>query len=359
MKTVKYISIVVLALLSLVSCKGNLDPDNPNKGSKASLPKGISIKIEPGADNSANMHFTDAVLSGNVVLVGNPELLPSNYYGNLSAVLSYGTNPEELSTEVNCTLGDPVTDYWSVSIPYEAKLIGLSSGLQYYFSVYAFYGGDKPFKSDPVKFFTFTDGPVDLGLKSGLQWASCNLGATYPEDSGAYYAWAEVSPKAEYDWATYAWCVWEKKTFGLTKYCNFDIWGWEGFTDNLYTIESSDDAATAKLGAGWRTPTAEDWTELNVDCDWQAATINGTQGWLVRSKANTEDSNKLIFLPCTGYIDGTEKMDTDTGVYWSSSVYASSCFQALGFVFNASSEHDVDSSHIRTHGLTIRPVKAK
>ena len=359
MKTVNYISVAILVLLSMVSCKGNLDPDNPNKGSKASLPKGVSIKIEPGSDNGALMHYTDATMSGNVVLVGNPELLPSDYYGNLSAVIAYGSAPQELSNTVNCTLGEPVTDYWSVSVPYEVSISGLDPGHQYYFSIYAFYGGEQPFKSDLVKFFTFSEGPVDLDLGSGNLWASFNLDARYPEESGAYYSWAETSPKAEYDWSTYSWCVWNYKLGGLTKYCNYDIWGWEGFTDDLLTIESSDDAATAKLGAGWRTPTAADWEELNNDCDWQAATINGTKGWLVRSKVNQEDLGKIIFLPCTGYIDGTEKKGTDTGDYWSSSVYESSCFQARGFVFSAGSNHGLDSSLIRKNGLAIRAVKAK
>lgn len=30
---------------------------------------------------------------------------------------------------------------------------------------------------------------VDLGLPSGLKWATCNVGASYPEEYGDYFAW--------------------------------------------------------------------------------------------------------------------------------------------------------------------------
>ena len=42
---------------------------------------------------------------------------------------------------------------------------------------------------------------VDLGLPSGLQWATCNIGGGCPEDYGDYFAWAETSPKEFYDWS--------------------------------------------------------------------------------------------------------------------------------------------------------------
>lgn len=37
---------------------------------------------------------------------------------------------------------------------------------------------------------------VDLGLS--VKWATCNVGATSPYDTGNLYAWGEVSPKEEY-----------------------------------------------------------------------------------------------------------------------------------------------------------------
>ena len=42
-------------------------------------------------------------------------------------------------------------------------------------------------------------GYVDLGLPSGTKWATCNVGATTPEEYGDYFAWGETEPKDYYD----------------------------------------------------------------------------------------------------------------------------------------------------------------
>ena len=45
---------------------------------------------------------------------------------------------------------------------------------------------------------------VDLGLPSGLRWATCNIGADTPEEYGDFIAWAEAYPKDEYTWGNYS-----------------------------------------------------------------------------------------------------------------------------------------------------------
>ncbi len=44
---------------------------------------------------------------------------------------------------------------------------------------------------------------VDLGLPSGTKWANMNVGASSPEEYGAYFAWGEISPKSSYSWDNY------------------------------------------------------------------------------------------------------------------------------------------------------------
>lgn len=39
---------------------------------------------------------------------------------------------------------------------------------------------------------------VDLGLPSGTLWATCNVGASKPEEYGNYFAWGEIEPKKTY-----------------------------------------------------------------------------------------------------------------------------------------------------------------
>ena len=41
---------------------------------------------------------------------------------------------------------------------------------------------------------------VDLGLPSGLLWATCNVGASNPEESGDYFAWGATKPQSVYNW---------------------------------------------------------------------------------------------------------------------------------------------------------------
>ncbi len=58
---------------------------------------------------------------------------------------------------------------------------------------------------------------VDLGLPSGTLWATCNVGASSPEEYGDYFAWGETEPKTTYFWSTYKYCQGTETT--MTKYC--------------------------------------------------------------------------------------------------------------------------------------------
>lgn len=99
---------------------------------------------------------------------------------------------------------------------------------------------------------------VDLGLS--VKWANVNLGASRPEEYGDYFAWGEVKPKADYSWETYKWCKGSYDT--MTKYCYDDSYGYNGFTDNKYTLDPENDAATVNWGGKWRMPTADEIVEL-------------------------------------------------------------------------------------------------
>ena len=136
-------------------------------------------------------------------------------------------------------------------------------------------------------------GCVDLGLPSGLLWATCNVGAVNPEDYGDYFAWGETEPKEEYGWSTYQYCNGSEST--LTKYCSDSNYGYNGFTDNLTTLLPEDDAATANWGSGWRMPSELEWQELidNTISEW--TTQNGVEGYLL-----TASNGNSLFLPAAG-----------------------------------------------------------
>ena len=170
---------------------------------------------------------------------------------------------------------------------------------------------------------------VDLGLPSGLLWATCNVGADSPEDYGDYFAWGETTPKDTYDWSTYQYCMGSSST--LTKYCNDASYGYNGFTDDLTTLLPEDDAATANWGSGWRMPTKAEWQELldNTTVTW--TTQNGVSGRLF-----TAANGNSLFLPAAGYRYNSSLCYAGSlGLYWSSSLYTGDPYSAWESDFNS------------------------
>ena len=187
---------------------------------------------------------------------------------------------------------------------------------------------------------------VDLGLPSGLKWATCNVGATTPEGYGDYFAWGETSPKDNYDWSTYKYCNGSQIT--LTKY-NAD--SSRGSVDNKTTLDLSDDAARANWGDNWRMPTYAEIKELINNCKWTWTNQNGVNGYKVTSKTN----GNSIFLPAAGDRRGTSVSGVGSyGHYWSSSLYESDPSRPYFLGFKSG---NVDWYYnFRDYGLTIRAV---
>ena len=194
------------------------------------------------------------------------------------------------------------------------------------------------------------DDYVDLGLPSGLLWATCNVGADSPEDYGDYFAWGETTPKDTYYWSNYQYSYINNTT--LTKYCNNASYGYNGFTDNLTTLLPEDDAATTNWGDGWRMPTEEEWEELlnNTTNTW--TTQNGVNGWLF-----TAANGNSVFLPAAGYRDASDLiLDGYNGAYWSSSLYTDNPGHASVLEFDPN--NIVNQHYFRHFGHSVRPVRS-
>ena len=144
---------------------------------------------------------------------------------------------------------------------------------------------------------------VDLGLPSGLLWATCNVGAESPEQAGLYFAWGETTGfTAE---QVFSWI----RLFRKSEYSACDI------NENLLPVN---DAAHVNMGGNWRMPTKVDFQELIDNCDvaW-TEDYNGTgaAGRIFTSKTN----GNSIFLPAAGYASNYEIIDKNkTGGLWSS-----------------------------------------
>lgn len=202
---------------------------------------------------------------------------------------------------------------------------------------------------------------VDLGLERGTLWATCNVGAEDPADVGDYFAWGEIEPKEAYNWGNYIHCKGESTM--QTKYCvNASYWGGEGEEpDGLTLLEPGDDAARQLWGDEWCMPTAEDLAELN-ECPRKEYATRQYNGQTV---VGVEIYNRVyghpsIFLPISGYINGTRLTNTDYGYYWSDGNSQNGNTTATTFQIVTEGERVTSMMTVtrnRCYGMPIRPVR--
>lgn len=160
---------------------------------------------------------------------------------------------------------------------------------------------------------------VDLGLPSGLLWATCNVGANAPEEYGNYYAWGETETKSSYDASN-------SKTYRKRNLPS-DISG-----------NSQYDAARKNWGGSWRMPTRDEFEELLKYCTWTWTSRNGKNGYEVQSKKN----GNSIFLPAAGY--------------WSATCWSASHGEFKS-AFTFSYEEGINADWMdRYNGKSVRPV---
>lgn len=179
--------------------------------------------------------------------------------------------------------------------------------------------------------------PVDLGLS--VKWASCNLGAEYPEAFGGFYAWGETSPKT---------------TFTLENYELYDPYEADtnGYIAYKEIAGTARDAATATLGGEWRMPKQSEWQELVENCTWVFITRNGVEGYEV-----TGPNGNSIFLPGAGNIWQTDHTHIGGGFYWTST--CAQLDQNNYFIYRGNfSSIDItyDGYDYPETGMSIRPV---
>lgn len=178
----------------------------------------------------------------------------------------------------------------------------------------------KPFKENGLETDTVHEW-VDLGLPSGTLWATCNVGASSPEEYGDQFAWGETAPKEVYDWSTYKWCNGSENR--MTKYCTNSS---NGTVDNKRELDPEDDAAYVNWGPSWRMPTIEQLQELIDNCTWKYATMNGINGqYGIGPNGNT------LFLPGK-YIEWAHRWE---GYYWSRSLMPESHLYGLRMMFSS------------------------
>ena len=178
----------------------------------------------------------------------------------------------------------------------------LEIGITYYYKAYivhndrTYYGDVKEFAAGGVGIHVGHE-YVDLGLPSGLKWATCNVGANSPESYGNYM--------------------------------------------------SFDEAFYVTWGGNWRVPTFSELQELMTSCSWTYTTQGGVKG----SKVTGPNGNS-IFLPFAGYRWGEYANAGYCGEFWSSTSYDS---EIAWYLYTTSKEQAV-YGHDRSAGRSVRLV---
>ena len=237
------------------------------------------------------------------------------------------------STSENPTIADAHTVDGNGLGEFTSNITGLSGGTVYYARIYATnengtsYGMQQSF----ITIGTISNHDyVDLGLPSGLKWATCNVGANNPWEYGHYFAWGETNTKAEY---TIENCSTYTQQMG-------DISG-----------NPSYDAATANWGGTWRMPTKAEMEELINNCAWLIAIENGVYG-----AHGTGPNGNSIFLPAAGEYVETLLYEAEVqGSYMTSTPFENNTTHSYALSFQIPSWIGIDW-FARYCGRSIRPV---
>ena len=194
---------------------------------------------------------------------------------------------------------------------------------------------------------------VDMGLPSGLLWATCNLGANKPTEFGDYFAWGETETKESYTNKTYKWYE-DSDEIVEIKYS--DIFKADASGNIRTLLELEDDAANVKLGGNWRMPTREEFEELlhPANTDLCLVSKNDVKGYLVVSKKN----GNTLFLPAAGFKLADEVTGVEDEYYYWTSEHAEEGLGVANVVGNFYGSLDVRPLN-RPIGCAIRPVLAK
>ena len=220
---------------------------------------------------------------------------------------------------------------------------------------------------------------VSLGMSATIEgkdyevlWATCNLGAMEPIETGYHYAWGEVT----------------KKTAS-----SYSPSGYKG-TASTDIHNTADDAVKAYLGNGywlWCMPTKEMWDDILTKCNWKWKTVKKVSEdtesednldfdasvWEVTKRDEAGQLVGLIYFPITGYSGLDESTGTYTKVnkarcqYWTStpcSNEAGATEKSWAFETTYYTEQGSGDGHMtvqkmeereRYNGYAIRPVLLK
>ena len=297
MNRIKHISILLLTVFSLFSCKKE---DTVLPYTVTEEPLGC-CKLKIIATINRPELLTEPFFS---VTVSTPS------YSSLPA-MKYNTNKVQDGKMWVVVSTSPVCEY-----SYSTRLI--QNGVNYDQEERTYKTGDLP------------SGLIDMGLS--VKWASNNLGALGLEDLGDHFAWGEATSKESFTWSNYKWCHGSEES--ISKYNEYD---------GIKVLEPEDDAATYLLGAQWHTPTINEYQELLDNCEWTWISYKGASGLAATSPVTLN----TIFFPSSMASGHWSEF------YWSSSLFADSTYAMALRSQNQFAVYDPGDDSI---GLRLIPI---
>lgn len=184
---------------------------------------------------------------------------------------------------------------------------------------------------------------VDLGLPSGTRWASCNVGASSPEEYGGYYSWGETEEKDDYSWNNYSYLETYEKFDGYTRIICKDI------GDHISGTQY--DVAHVKWGGEWRLPTKSEMDELLEYCIAEVTIYND-----VKVMKFIGPSGKSVFFPFPGayfHDDGEFVNEGFFTMCWSGDLASNATPWALAIY---SDNNNWVGRYSSNAGFSVRPV---
>lgn len=199
---------------------------------------------------------------------------------------------------------------------------------------------------------------VDMGLPSGILWASCNLGADSCHQDGMRYAWADNTVKQSFSLENYRW--YDTLSYDLTKYVD----------DSVLDMQADDDPVSLALGQDWRTPSVAQVQELFDNCYVLYSRMSGREGFMFIPR-NEDYSDRRLFIPFSLSSNIIESPDLYNGsdgsrvyekygFFWTSTLSSLNPFEAYSFCINL--DHNggellcETGKSRRYYGLCTRPV---
>ena len=193
---------------------------------------------------------------------------------------------------------------------------------------------------------------------NGPYWATTNIGAEEPWESGYYFWWGDT---VGYKRVNDAWVASDDSSANFS----FDLGNTLTYNKSIDTLKSQGwitadavlapkhDAAHVHWGGNWRMPTKQELVALKDKCDWTWTMTNGVKGCVIRGRGDYASNS--IFLPAVGECDGTLLYYSDSeGCYWSS-VPSSDSGRAWYHDFNSGGS--LTHYSYRYRGRSVRPVQ--